>query len=83
MNDDDHLNEWIRDMERVLRRPLTPEEREILEIMVTDPLTVLKRQMMNRQGTKIPDFDAVYRYKSEMDRKCSGGGSDSPPAPQL
>ncbi len=35
------------------------------------PLVVFMRKLMRRQGTSMPDFEALYKKKAELDRKLS------------
>jgi len=35
------------------------------------PITEFTRQLMNRQGTIAPDFNALYEKKAEIERKLS------------
>lgn len=37
-------------------------------------LAVFKHQLHNRQGTVLPDFDAIYQERKELDRKMFEGG---------
>ena len=44
--------------------PPTPEQAELIELAL---------RLMNRQGTIIPDFKALYKRKFELDWKLLGG----------
>ena len=37
------------------------------------------QRLMARQGTRLPDFDALYKYKAELDKRLT---PPEPPKPQ-
>ncbi len=72
-----HFEDQLRYFEaNISCRPLTPMERVWLEKFLSDanhpdPLVrarhELKVRLILRQGSDIPDFDALYRRRAELD----------------
>jgi hypothetical protein len=71
------VEQYLRDFEaNISRRPLTPIERALIEksyLEFNSPdarvraLHELNVRLTLRQGSTIPDFDALYRRKAELD----------------
>ncbi len=69
--------EYLKQFEELIKRPLTAEEvagrrRSFEWRWANDPMYFFTRKLVSRQGTVMPDFNALYKKKAEIDRKLSG-----------
>ena len=78
--DDDEFECMLGWIEReVLKQPLTADQRAHLHKewvsgrLSAMALSKFRRRLKSRQGSKMPDFEALYRYKSELDKKLNRG----------
>jgi len=63
-----HLDFVVRALEVQAGRALTVLERQsILDGLSMGPYKEWMRAWVERQGTNLPDFDALYRRKAELD----------------
>lgn len=95
MSDDDYLDGLIRGWEQKVGRPITDHERTELSELAAELIAKQRsanelndfrwfmRRLAERQGTALPDFKALYKYKDDLDRKLVRDEPTDPPATQL
>jgi hypothetical protein len=73
-NSEPRFESYVRRIENAIGRPLTAYERDRLALADEMPGGWM-RTFVSRQGTEMPDFDALAERKAELDRKLL----DEPP----
>ena len=71
--------EFLRQREHWFRRPMTVDEvaaarRGFDWLCAHAPLRILNLRLTTRQGEIMPDFEALYAQKDEIDRKFKRDG---------